>query len=669
MRVSTTLLLMAAALLPWSQGYSQQAPSPASPDAALLDDLPVVEAASLHAQTLQEAPANVTIITQDEIRRYGYRTLGEALASVRGFYLTNDRTYQYVGVRGFSLPGDYNTRFLVMINGHSMTENVYGSNNYFGEDFGLDMDLVKRIEVIRGPSSALYGSNGMFATINIVTRSPVEGETARASIETDTFGERKAILTSSLNLGHGANLLISGSIFNNTGQDLFFPEYDSPGTNNGWARGVDGERGYHTFANLVWRNWSFTGYFSSREKNYPTPSFGTIFGDRGNKVLDTRDFVEAAWSRDVGRTGQLNWRLYYDQHEYWGRYDLPDDSSGGVQDNRDLSLGNWVGTKFTWRFDLPRRFGTLTVGTELDADLRTLQRNFDVQPAPFQYLDVNDLDRNYAAFLQHEWQFRKAWTASIGLRLDDDANHGLFLSPHLALVYQHSPKTVYKLMAGIAFRNPSAYEAYYDDQGVSQVANPQLRPEQIHTLEAAMERKLSKRVNAVATVYYYRLKDLIEAVTVGDGLVQYQNVSRYRAAGTEFELNGRWWRDVESAASLGIEDMDNLTRNGSTPPNSPHLVCKFRISAPLDRNRFTVSGAVQYTSSRKTFGDSSVAPVYPSDLTVTTNRLHSSFDLQFGIRNIFNQLAWDPASPGQGIDRIACDGRSAFVKVVWHTRQ
>ncbi len=182
-------------------------PAPSSAESALTDDLPVVQAAALHQQTLQEAPANVTVISRSEIRKYGYRTLGEALDSVRGFYTSCDRIYKYVGLSGLSLPGDFNTRFLVMINGRPMTEHAYDSNNFFDQDFGLDMDLVER-----GLSSALYGSNAVLATINVTTRSPVDATGLRVSTEGGSLGERKLMISDALYLGEGANLLTRGLV-------------------------------------------------------------------------------------------------------------------------------------------------------------------------------------------------------------------------------------------------------------------------------------------------------------------------------------------------------------------------------------------------------------------------------------------------------------------------
>src|SRR2546427_6168404 len=160
---------LAIGLLAWLTGSVIAIADEPPQHELLLFDEPVV-AASKHPQSEQEAPASVTVVTREEIRRFGYRTLAEALRSVRGFYTSDDRNYSYVGVNGFLRPGDYNDRILLLVNGHTYNDDIF-QQAFVDATFGVPMEAIERIEVVRGPGSALYGGNAMFAVINVVTSS------------------------------------------------------------------------------------------------------------------------------------------------------------------------------------------------------------------------------------------------------------------------------------------------------------------------------------------------------------------------------------------------------------------------------------------------------------------------------------------------------------------
>src|SRR5438445_10424438 len=139
-----------------------------------LEDLTKVQietvyGASKFGQKVTEAPSSITIVTADETEKYGYRTLAELLKSVPGFYITYDGQDPFIGVRGISRPSDYNTLVLVLIDGHRVNENVYDST-YVNGEFPIDIDLIDRVEIIRGPGSSLYGPDAFFAVINIFTK-------------------------------------------------------------------------------------------------------------------------------------------------------------------------------------------------------------------------------------------------------------------------------------------------------------------------------------------------------------------------------------------------------------------------------------------------------------------------------------------------------------------
>jgi outer membrane receptor for ferrienterochelin and colicins len=621
-----------------------------------------VEGAALHSQTLEDAPASVTIITSEDIRKYGYRTLGEALASARGFYLSNNRTYTTVGVRGFNLPGDYASRFLVMVNGHNMADNIFNYQLFFGEDFPIDMSLIRQIEIIRGPSSALYGSNGIFATINIITQSPKEASPPTLTTDIGSFGEKKAQFSTATPLGKNANLLLSGSVFNNTGESpLFFPQFDTPQTNQGQAIGMDAEKGYHVFSNLTWGNWNIVAVFSEREKVQPISWGNTIFNDRGTEVNNLRDYVEAAYSRQLGR-GTLRWRTYYDSQQFLAQFLYPL-SSGCIENNHQLDDGHWVGTQISYRFDV-QRVGALTIGGEGKLDLQNLQSDEDLSPVPIEIANLSHRERSLALFVQDERTLSTHWKLNVGVRWDASSYRQSSVTPRAALIYQPSSGWTYKFLYGRGFRKPSAFELYFDDGGRSGDPNPNLRPEKTDTVEVDVERKLGKRMNLVASAYGYRMRDFIIGTFNSDGVIQYHNVGQLHATGLEIEMTGRPAAWLEASASYSLQrSVDDVEK--APLENSPVHLAKLHIAVPLGR-KFDLSSGMQYYSSRLTLDEASVKPVYLADFTVTSHRLLPNFDVRSGLRNAFSRNYSDPIALNPLVDTMQQPGRTFFVELIVH---
>src|ERR1700730_11655721 len=189
---------------------------------ASLEELGTIQvySASKHMQNASDAPSSVTVITADEIQEYGYRTLADILQSVRGFYITSDRDYSFVGVRGFGRLGDWNPRILLLIDGHRVNNNILGQA-MIGTEFLLDVDLIERIEIIRGPNSSLYGADAFFAVINVITRTPPQLKGVELSLTPASFGTYQG-RASYGGQYKGVDMLLSGTFYNSRGQTFFY---------------------------------------------------------------------------------------------------------------------------------------------------------------------------------------------------------------------------------------------------------------------------------------------------------------------------------------------------------------------------------------------------------------------------------------------------------------
>jgi len=260
-----------------------------------------VYGASKFSQKVTRAPSSVTIVTADEIQKYGYRTLADLLRSVPGFYLSYDRQDTYIGVRGISRPSDYNTLVLTLIDGHRVNENVY-DGTYIDGEFLLDIDLIDRVEIIRGPGSSLYGTDAFFAVINIITKRgrDVHGtEVAVSGGGQETYHGR---VSYGQQFKNGLELLLSETFNDSKGnRELFFPEFNSPATNFGIARDADGSRFHNTFVSAAYRDFAFRAVYDSWEKHIPTASYTADCRRQPHEPGDSRGDAETLGDEaDIG---------------------------------------------------------------------------------------------------------------------------------------------------------------------------------------------------------------------------------------------------------------------------------------------------------------------------------------------------------------------------------
>jgi outer membrane receptor protein involved in Fe transport len=297
-----------------SNASQQQSDQPPREDLSKLnlEDLMNIEvySASKRVQSSSDAPSSVTVITADEIQKYGYRSLADVLESVRGFYVTYDRDYSFVGVRGFGRLGDSNNRLLVLIDGHRINDNVFGQP-YLGTEFLVDVNMIERIEIIRGPSSSLYGAAAFFAVINVITRKGSQlagGEVSFADASYETYQGRASYGTHVRDL----DFALSGTFYDSEGPTLFFPEFNNPATNNGVTSGTDYENFQHIIGTASYKGLTLQGLYSARDKVVPTGYFGSLFNDPRTKNIDHHQYLDLSYEHSFGNKWDLAQRTSYD---------------------------------------------------------------------------------------------------------------------------------------------------------------------------------------------------------------------------------------------------------------------------------------------------------------------------------------------------------------------
>ena len=620
-----------------------------------------VYGASGFKQKVTEAPASVTIITSEDIQRYGYRTLADILRNVPGFYVNYDRNYSYVGVRGFGLPGHYNNTISLLVDGHRLNDNIF-DGNVIGTDFPVDVDLIDRVEIIRGPNSSLYVASAFLGVINIITKRRQDVPMLSAAGAVASHRTYQGRVTYGNKFKNGLELLLSGSGYDSHGQDrLFFPELDGPATNQGIATNADGDESHQLFANLSWGGFKLQGVLGSREKGIPTAPFGSAFNVTDTKTIDVRSYLDLDYERKLGRGWSLTSRTYIDVFNNDGTYVYDYSAAGGPSRvlNQNFAHGKWWGenVNFSKQVSETQRF---SAGAEFRDNFQQDQGNYDELPF-VQYFSDSRTSTVFSFYAQDEIHLRKNLILNLGLRYDRYSTFGGTTNPRAALIYNPWEKTTFKFLYGQSFREPNLFELYYVAPGNE--ANPSLRPETVRTMELVWEQYFANHFRVTASGFYYPIHGLInQQADATNGNAVFVNAGSLNLRGLEVALSRSLPRGLEGTASYSFQEATNTsTRMAVT--NAPKHLVQAGLSVPLVAQKVFASMDLQYVSERVTLAGPYAGAYVVPNFTLFARDVSKRWEISASLYNAFNQRYADPSGNGLVENVIVQDGRGFRVKV------
>lgn len=646
----------------------------------------LVYSAARYVQTIAETPANVSIISRDDIRRYGYRNVPDALKSLPGVF---DAASQWpaLGVSGVAVPGDFGSRILYLINGMPIYEPTYGG---FFLDY-LDIESIERIEFVQGPGSALYGSGAVVGLVNLITHGDKSARGTSFAAAAGSHGSGK-IYMSNNRQGDSVNSYVAASADYSEGRDLYLPEMNRPGfaqnRYHGMSKDNDKGKTARLFARFSAQGAWLQAMLVAGTKHDPLASYGSIFNAR-LLLRETLATLEAGVTRDLGEGRELTARLFSFATSERGDYPYAHTRRRGVPASyinvSDLS-SRQSGAEL--RYD-----SFIAPGHHLLAGIEIKHIGFGhqvgdqpgMQRVGVLTVDSRDSYKQWAMFAQDEM---RAGPGKLFLGARFDSYHGFSngvnqrVSPRVAYVQELSPRMTAKLMYGEAYRAPTIYESRYQDgypEASTIWSNVDLRPERSRSLEALLMGQSLRGVEWRLSAFLKRLKDTpVQVVTpvygtlrcgLGpDGCIQYRNSDRQqRVAGTEFDVRMRQGERGDLYASVVLQAGSG---DGGELASSPRRQFKAGISRQLPWRDMNAGLEAQHIGSVKGRTDDVVpardmVPSYTLlNAVMNATRLGGGWRATLRIDNLLDQDYGTVASRElQPLKRVPADGRHFAVQL------
>lgn len=608
-------------------------------------------------QQISKAPAAATVITADQIASMGARTVSDALAAVPGMHISRNRLQNLYtptyGVRG--ILSDTSPHVLMLVNGVPRTSVYLGNPDE--QMVELPVDNIARIEIIRGPGSAVYGADAFAGTINIITKTADD-------INGTNFGLRAGSFNSQdIWLQHGQRydqLEVAGYLrIGSTDGSRRRIERDAVGSSgplNLQHEDIDAQ------LDLAYDKFRWRAAYTLRDK------LGTGLGiagalDPAGRIRSERISSDLSWT-EQNLAPDLSVTLQAAFMQLANTITTPltvfpggvipgfPDGLLGVPDKWERQARFSATAVYSGFNDHRIRTG---VGHEQLEIYRTQEsKNFTQLPflAPRPMYQASGADLFLSphtrkldyVYIQDEWSFARNWTLTGGVRRDNYSDFGGTTNPRLALVWEAAHDLTAKVMYGTAFRAPSFIEQYASGNPVA-LGNPTLKPEKIATLEAGATWRPTHTLQTSLSVFRHEISDLI-----GQANNTYRNGGKQNGNGGELEFVWDTTQRLRLSGNYAYQKNTDMT-TGQDAGYAPH----HRIYLRADWRGlpgWQLSSQVNYVADRsRAAGDNRPeVPDYTTfDLTLRSDRPKQGWDVSLSIFNLFNADVREPSKTGSGI--------------------
>ncbi len=599
-------------------------------------------------QRAADALASVTVIQGDDIGKFGYRTIGEVLQSVSGMYLSDDRSYGYIGVRGLNVPGDFNGRILLLIDGHRLNDPNYDYIPML-DDFPVDIQSIDRIEVIKGTSASVWGGNAIFATINVVTKTGRVVDGKHISAEYGTFSRRKLYADIGGITEAGLEYAFSAGTVHSNGQpSVYIPQFDGEGGFSGQFNKRDGMAAQRLTARVSYQKVNLLLNVGSRVKSIPGASYGTVL-DAQNRTTDDIVNGEINTLQEISPHHSVLIRAYNDRNKYHQNAFVALDS--GVAHNWDSAVTGLIGSECRLIGDWAGR-GRYIVGLEAQTAYRLSFANANLDPYDLQYKESGRY-RLHSAYVESMLVLKPGLQVTLGGRVDDYSLFARETNPRGGVTYALNSTTTLKALFGRAFRIPNNYERNIPPPPNS-VGRYRLTPEHGFGGEGVLLIQPARDQSVQLSIFRYRLNNVVTQTTPEDLYGGFVNAGQIVTRGVDLAWRGR--RDGGITWYMGATYADATGSDSQQLGNSPRWLSASGVSLPLsERSPWHISPSLRIVSPLKAQG-SFVPWREIVDLTVGTSDLGGMVSAAFSVYNLFgadnptvvgNQFSF-PTMPSEG---------------------